>query len=94
MALYRKLPVVIEAIQLDWATINEVIDLLGDEFTDYYTVLDYDEDGDAREMLAMNITTLEGDMLASHGDYIVKGTHGEFYPVRCDIFEANYEEVD
>lgn len=40
------------------------------------------------------VTTLEGQMIARPGDYIVWGTHGEFYPVKRQIFEANYEAID
>ena len=43
------------------------------------------------------IGTLEGDMRANIGDYIIKGVHGEFYPCKPDIFFDNfdrYEEVN
>jgi hypothetical protein len=40
----------------------------------------------------ISISTLEGIMLADEGDWIIKGTHGEFYPVKPDIFAANYVE--
>lgn len=40
------------------------------------------------------IETLEGDMTASLGDYIVKGVDGEFYPVKPDIFEKTYEVIE
>ena len=39
------------------------------------------------------IRTLEGDMRASYGDYIIRGVQGEFYPCKPDIFEATYEPV-
>ena len=39
------------------------------------------------------IPTLEGDMTASPGDYIIRGVQGEFYPCKPDIFEATYEPV-
>lgn len=39
------------------------------------------------------IHTLEGDMLADYGDWIIKGVKGEFYPCKPDIFEATYEKV-
>ena len=42
----------------------------------------------------MKIKTLEGDMIASEGDYIIKGISGEFYPCKPDIFKATYEEVE
>jgi hypothetical protein len=40
------------------------------------------------------IETLEGNMLASKGDYIIKGVKGEFYPCKPDIFELTYEKID
>lgn len=40
------------------------------------------------------IRTLEGEMRASCGDYIIRGLAGEFYPCKPEIFEASYEAVD
>ena len=42
----------------------------------------------------MIIHTLEGDMLASVGDYIITGVDGEQYPCKPDIFEKTYELVE
>ena len=39
------------------------------------------------------IHTLEGDMIAVPGSYVVIGPHDEAYPVRGDIFEETYEET-
>ena len=39
------------------------------------------------------IRTLEGDMRADDGDWIIKGIKGEFYPCKPDIFESSYEAV-
>ncbi len=39
------------------------------------------------------IRTLEGDHLASWGDWIIRGVMGEIYPCKPDIFEATYEAV-
>lgn len=40
------------------------------------------------------IKTLEGDMKASVGDYIITGVNGEQYPCKPDIFEKTYEKVE
>lgn len=40
------------------------------------------------------IHTLEGDMTAMPGDWIITGIKGEQYPCKPDIFEATYEMVD
>lgn len=37
------------------------------------------------------IKTLEGDMRASLGDWIIEGVQGEIYPCKPDIFAATYE---
>lgn len=42
----------------------------------------------------MIIHTLEGDMKASVGDYIITGVHGEQYPCKPDIFEETYKPVE
>lgn len=39
----------------------------------------------------LTIRTLEGDMHATKGDWIIQGIKGEFYPCKPDIFEATYE---
>lgn len=39
------------------------------------------------------IHTLEGDMKANIGDYIIKGVNGEKYPCKPDIFHKTYEKV-
>lgn len=38
-----------------------------------------------------HIHTLEGPMFAKDGDWIVEGVHGEFYPVKHEIFMLTYE---
>ena len=73
--LYRKKPVIIEAVQ--WLGNKE-------EVKSFYPEYCFD-DG------VVYIDTLEGTMKAKHGDYIIKGVSGEFYPCKPDIFEKTYE---
>jgi hypothetical protein len=40
------------------------------------------------------IPTLEGTMLATVGDWIIRGVKGEFYPCKPDIFALTYEPAD
>lgn len=37
------------------------------------------------------ISTLEGDMRAPVGSWIIRGVHGEYYPCRHEVFEESYE---
>lgn len=39
------------------------------------------------------ISTLEGEVIASAGDYIITGVRGERYPCKPDIFTQTYERV-
>ncbi len=39
------------------------------------------------------IKTLEGEMRANVGDWIIKGVNGELYPCKPDIFEKTYEAM-
>jgi hypothetical protein len=39
------------------------------------------------------IKTLEGLMMASKGDFIIRGIKGEYYPCKPDIFHLTYDEV-
>ena len=78
---YRKKPIVIEAIQ--WTGDNLV------EVSQFMTHGRYNG-----EVKTIEIETLEGIMIASIGDYIIKGIKGEFYPCKSDIFEQTYEEYN
>lgn len=40
------------------------------------------------------IPTMEGQMHAAAGDWIIKGVKGEFYPCKPDIFAATYERAE
>jgi hypothetical protein len=82
MPKYRKKPVIVEAEQWDGS---------------------YDGALSIRHFLECEheilkdkiiIKTLEGDMEASPGDWVIKGVKGEFYPCKPDIFEATYERAE
>jgi len=88
MAKYRKKPIIIDAIQYNGQNLNLVMDFIGDP------------DGTSGEYFVCHntggiaIPTLEGTMIASLNDYIIKGIKGEFYPCKPDIFENSYDRVD
>lgn len=76
---YVKKPVEVEAIQWTGMNFKEISMFCGDNVALF-----------ANQPV---ISTLEGDMVVSVGDYVIKGTKGEFYPCKPDIFELTYEEV-
>lgn len=87
MPKFRKKPVVIEAVQflsatdpVAFANASEAIINMGCKGRFVGSTL--------------RIKTLEGEMTASPGDWIIKGVNGEFYPCKPDIFEKTYEAVE
>ena len=94
MAKYRKKPVVIEAIQYNNTNFSEIEKFVGKQLqSDLRSDAGY-KAGTVPPLIDVIIPTLEGDMRASYGDYIIKGVNGEFYPCKPDIFEKTYEKVD
>jgi hypothetical protein len=82
---FRKKPVVVEVMQFDGENGLE-IEKWADGFVD-----SMQSPLDGHKYL--QISTLEGVMLAGRGDWIIRGVNGEFYPCKSDIFEKTYEEV-
>jgi len=94
---FRKKPVEIEAMQFtgpaESATL--IIDwMLGHVGTARYYEHLMDGDLIGHPDPFMQIDTLEGVMIASTGDWVIRGVAGEFYPCKPDIFAATYEAVE
>lgn len=88
MGKFRKKPVEIEAVQFDGTQYNR------DRLEKWMEGSCVNWFFDGSQYSSFNITTLEGVMEASVGDWIIKGVKGEFYPCKPDIFDATYEIVD
>lgn len=89
---YRKKPVQIEAVQWTGGNLREVIDFTG--LHPSAEKWNWDEFEAVVEELGLKIFTSEGTMMASIGDWIIKGIKGEFCPCKPDIFEQTYEPVE
>ncbi|RWE31532.1 MAG: hypothetical protein EOS77_16740 [Mesorhizobium sp.] len=89
MPKFRKKSVVIEARQFDgsWGAAKPILDWMGEGWPlDRSGPRWSDRDGGQ-----IYIPTLEGEMTASAGDWIIRGVAGEFYPCKPDIFATTYE---
>lgn len=91
MKKYRKKPVVIEAVQWNGKNFDECMNFMGEHCGNKIAYEDYEEK--CLQSKTLTIKTIEGNMIASKDDYIIKGVNGEFYPCKPDIFEKTYEEV-
>lgn len=88
---YRKQPVVVSAIELT-------------QYGDFVRAVRWikDNGGDAVFSPKMReddtdyliIETLEGNVEAGVGWFVIQGVQGEFYPCRGDIFRETYEPVE
>lgn len=87
MAKYRKKPVVIEAVQFD-GTLQSVDGFMPYEAFEYRPSY-HMPTGSAPS--SVTIQTPEGAMTANHGDYIIKGVNGEFYPCKLAVFHKTYD---
>jgi hypothetical protein len=87
--LYRKKPVVVEAVR--WtgkviepspvpSWISESINMVPGELGSLVRIGD-----------VVHLCSLEGEMKAQPGDWIIRGVKGELYPCKPDIFAATYE---
>lgn len=103
MKKYRKKPVVIEAVRWTGDNLIEVQAFISNtpkeellkrtlnvSSVEFYNWNVYEIHVGLN---GLTINTLEGEMKASIGDYIIKGVNGEFYPCKPDIFEKTYDEV-
>lgn len=86
---YRKLPVVIEAMEWDGSVLaaEDAVDWIR---TGGHAAFCWD----SSEGRYFVIQTLEGDMQVMPDDLIIKGVNGEFYPCKPDIFAKTYEVAE
>lgn len=78
---YRKKEIIVEAIQYTGDNHEEV-----NEFAWQNLSKSIDN--------KLIIPTLEGDMFASPGDYIIRGIHAELYPIKEQLFFKTYDPIE
>ena len=87
MGRYRKKPVEVQACQLPGENQS------ASEFMAWADEVGFNKYTSERDG-SMEIDTLEGSMLASPGDWVIRGVAGEFYPCKPAIFAETYEAID
>ena len=98
---YRKNPVEVDVFHLtdlSYETVKKALSFMGQTIPTYRGIGIEQPFDKYMEIVwknnGINIHTLEGTMLASSGDYIIRGVNGEFYPCKPIIFEQTYEPVN
>ena|ERR1035437_685139 len=93
---FRKKPVVIKAVRWTGSNLFEVITFIDGKKPDIAHKIASDKWDDYEKIVqkkGLIIKTLEGQHIATVGDYIIKGVHNEFYPCKPDIFKKTYDLV-
>lgn len=85
---YRTKPCIIEAIQFTRDSFEEVKTFGQGSVKDL--IIEDCPGGKAY----CKIQTLEGMMIATEEDYIIRGLRGEYYPCKPDVFEKKYEVIE
>lgn len=84
VAKFRKRPIEIEAVRFTGHNLADIAEFIGEEPPSRHG--------------GMVIVTLEGEMYATPGDWIIREpfpTAGrQYYPCKPDIFAATYEPLD
>ncbi len=93
MPKFRKRPVVIEAFQVNKDKMDE--SSFAQDWPQWAQdawLKPFEQQGSIYPLAgALCITTLEGSLTVSNGDWIIQGVKGELYPCKPDIFAATYE---
>ena len=89
---FTKKPVTIQAIQWTGENLREVITFTygPPDTRSHHAGMAWDTYRDLVARDGLKIYTLEGKMLASPGDWIIRGVKGELYPCKPDIFQETY----
>lgn len=81
---YETLPVEIEAIKFTEDNIEKIKEFTHGLAYQFRFNLD-------KRLYLCNVKTLEGVMTAEEGDFIIKGTLGEFYTCKPEVFHKKYK---
>lgn len=92
MKKFRKKPVVVEAVQLTKEYIEEK--LKSRNYLEFFKTLDGKILAVYYKPTYVIVETLEGDMRAEIGDWLIRGVNGEIYTCKSDIFQKTYEPVE
>lgn len=92
---YRKKPVVIEAMQFTNESKDRVFRWAGEIQQNIQPA--FTDNGDNTREPILIIPTLEGEMICSIDDYLIKEPFPtdwrKIYPCKADIFEKTYEPI-
>jgi hypothetical protein len=85
LAKYRYKPVTVDAVEWEGSLPRVIKGLLPFDVAPEWHVNDGGQ---------LVITTFQNEEVCQLGDYVIKGTQGEIFSCKPDIFEEIYEKLD
>ena len=85
MPKYRKKPLEVEAIQWTGDNLSDIVEFAGDK-VQWFKLSESDG-------IRLSIDTLEGSVIVSKDDFIIRGVVNELYICKPFVFEKTYEPV-
>lgn len=97
MARYTALPKIVEAVRFASVQGDEATFEIG-EGSDHWLMEALDKKVGSPGSIwslggGLRVATLEGTLRVDVGDYIVRGTHNELYPVKPEIFNTSFRPL-
>lgn len=91
---YRKIPVIIEAVQFTGDNVDELKDFCTVNPPSFFDTVDEEDRSDDPEIIATVWDKLHSTWVGvKKYQWIIKGVQGEFYPCDPAVFEKTYEKV-
>lgn len=94
MARYKSKPTEIDAVLFDGSNLEEVQEFCLVNAPSFFQPVAEEDREDDPEIIAQVWDKLHSTWVGvKSGQYIIKGTKGEFYPCDPEVFNAKYEEI-
>jgi hypothetical protein len=94
MARYKSKPAEIDAVLFTGENIDEVQEFCLVDSPSFFQPVDEEDRDDDPEIVAQVWDKLHSTWVGvKTGQYIIKGTKGEFYPCDPEVFNGKYEKI-
>lgn len=95
MKKYKHKPTIVEAVEVCFSDLDKVRQFLGD---DSRMLIWYEKistgDGAVYDSPRVDIKFADEALSLQFGEYLVRGIAGNVYPIRGELFEQLYEEIE
>lgn len=84
---FRSKPCEIDALKITEENADKIMEFVGADRERVSLVKS------AHRLFALGVWTQHGQVLAGVGDWLIRGTRGEYYPCKNEVFIEKYEPI-